>query len=261
MGEVVDNSSRSLDTLFWRRVIRNIESISPGSMNLKVENYIVGPRYSAVKLAKGKVGIAYSYVMEDMCKPTNRNFVYIGDFIPLFSSNCIVERALAQAALNAVGQYYLDETICMERDLVGDILGILESNDVVVFIGALKKVPDIYRSKGYRVYILDRWQSGKDILPDYFSYKILPKAKVVYITGAAFSRPDIDLVLELSRKAEYRIEIGPSLTLPPRYLNSTGLTHLETSIILYPENAFESIKLGQGYHDIRENLQHVSCKI
>ncbi|MCE4606215.1 MAG: hypothetical protein F7B59_02665 [Desulfurococcales archaeon] len=261
MGDAIYNTVKDLDTLFWRRVVSNIDSISSGITDIRVEDYIVGARYSAVKLADGRVGISYSYVMEDKCKPEAKNLGHIRDFIPLLSSNCIVERALGQAALNAVGQYYLNRTDYVEKDLISDILRILKRNDIVVFIGALKKIPDIYKSGGYKVYILDRSQTGRDILPDYFAYKIVPKARIVYITGAAFSRPDIDLILELSRKAEYRIEIGPSLTLPPIYLTSTGLTHLETSIIQNPESVFESIKLGMGYHDIRENLFHVSYKI
>ncbi|MCE4614587.1 MAG: hypothetical protein F7B60_03570 [Desulfurococcales archaeon] len=261
MGEKNPRVIGFLDTIFWRKVIDNIKSTTPEALDMFVDDYVIGARYSAVKLSSGKVGIAYSYVMEEKCTPSARDFARIWNFIPLLSSDCIAERTLGQAAFNAIGQYYLGKTDCGKKELVDRIFGSLSRNDIVVFIGALKKIPNLYESEGYKVYILDRWQSGRYILPDFYAYKVLPKAKVVYITGAAFSRPDVDLILNLSKNAEYRIEIGPSLSLPPKYLASTGLTHLETSIILDHEKVFHEIKLGRGYHDIRGSLIHISCKV
>jgi uncharacterized protein (DUF4213/DUF364 family) len=261
MGEMRSHFNETIDTSFWWKVVRNISSVSPELLDLKVEDYVVGARYSAVKLVSGEIGIAYSYVMEDRCKPRSNYFKKVWDFVSLLSSECVVERSLGQAAINAIGQHALHKKPCRVTSVIDEITSSVHRNELIVFLGALKRIPDSFKAQGYNVYVLDRGQSGKEILPDFYAYKILPKARVVYVTGAAFSRPDIDLVFEISRNAKYLIEIGPSLTLSPQYLYGTGLTHLETSIINEPEEVFHSIKLGLGYHDIRENLEHVSCRV
>jgi uncharacterized protein (DUF4213/DUF364 family) len=250
-----------IDTKFWSTVILNILVENPRLLDIEVRDYFIGVRYSLVETVDGMVGIAYSYAQEEKCKPSRTSFHVIRDFIPLLSSDCILERSLAQAAINSIGQRKLrQECAKLETKPVHQSLS-PENHGTVVFIGAVKKIPDVYRSMGWKVYILDRLQENRQILPDYYAYKLLPRADVVYITGAAFSRPDIDLILDISSNAKSIIEIGPSLSIPPTYLAGTGLTHLETSIIAYPENITRPIKLGMGYHSLRDQLIHVTCKV
>jgi len=250
-----------VDTKFWRTVISNIEKIDDSLLDTEVKDYFIGPRYSLVETTTGNVGIAYSYVQEEKCKPAKRSYASIRDFIPLLSSDCILERSLAQAAINAIGQAKL-LLECSERETqsLHHTLSHWDSG-TVVFVGAVKKVPDTYRDKGLRVYVLDRMQGDRNILPDYYAYKLLPMADIVYVTGAAFSRPDIDMIFDRSINAGFIVEIGPSLSIPPSYLEGTGLTHLETSIITNPPGTIELVKLGLGYHSLKDRLRHINCRI
>ncbi len=250
-----------IDTRFWYKVISNIERSDSSLLDTEVKDYFIGPRYSLVETVTGKVGIAYSYAQEEKCKPAEGEYRIVRDFIPLLSSDCIIERSLAQAAVNSIGQLKLSQE-CSK--LKTDSLHYVLSNrnpGTVIFIGAVKKIPDIYRDMGWKVYMLDRMQEDKNILPDYYAYKLLPKADIVYVTGAAFSRPDIDMILDRSISARIIAEIGPSLSIPPSYLTGTGLTHLETSIIMDAKNTIRLVKLGLGYHSMKNLLTHVSCRV
>ena len=250
-----------IDTRFWHKVISNIEKNDSSLLDTEVKDYFIGPRYSLVETVTGKVGIAYSYAQEEKCKPVKAEYRIVRDFIPLLSSNCILERSLAQAAVNSIGQVKLSQECSkLKTDPLHQALSNRDPG-TVVFIGAVKKIPDIYRDMGWRVYVLDRMQEDKNILPDYYAYKLLPKADVVYITGAAFSRPDIDMILDRPGNARVVAEIGPSLSIPPSHLAGTGLTHLETSIITDAKSTIKLVKLGLGYHSIKSLLTHTNCKV
>ncbi len=250
-----------IDTRFWYKVISNIERSDSSLLDTEVKDYFIGPRYSLVETVIGKVGIAYSYAQEEKCKPAEREYRSVRDFIPLLSSSCILERSLAQAAVNSIGQVKLSQECSKLK--TNPLHYVLSNCDLgtVVFIGAVKKIPDIYKDMGWTVYMLDRMQEDRNILPDYYAYKLLRKADVVYVTGAAFSRPDIDMILDRSSNARVIAEIGPSLSIPPSYLAGTGLTHLETSIITDPKSTAKLVKLGLGYHSMKSLLTHVSCRV
>ncbi len=250
-----------IDTKFWDMVISNIEKNDSSLLDTEVKDYFIGPRYSLVEVVSGDVGIAYSYAQEEKCTPTEAEYHSVRDFIPLLSSDCIIERSLAQAAVNSIGQVKLSqECPILETDPLHQVLSNREPG-TVVFIGAVRKIPDIYRDMGWRVYMLDRMRIDKGTLPDYYAYKLVPKADVVYITGAAFSRPDIDMILDRSSNAKVVTEIGPSLSMLPSYLTGTGLTNLETSIITDPKSTIKLVKLGLGYHSMKSQLTHVSCRV
>ena len=250
-----------IDTRFWDKAISNIEKTDSSLLDTEIKDYFIGSRYSLVETITGKVGIAYSYAREEKCKPAEADYHIIRDFIPLLSSDCILERSLAQAAVNSIGQVKLSrECAKLKTDPLHHVLSDRDPG-TVVFIGAVKKIPDIYRNMGWTVYMLDRMQEDNNILPDYYAYKLLPKADVIYITGAAFSRPDIDMILDRSSNARVIAEIGPSLSIPPSYLAGTGLTHLETSIITDARITIKLVKLGLGYHSMKSLLTHVNCRV
>lgn len=247
------------DTVFWSRVLSSIGE----DLSEKVCDYIVGSRYSAVKLCSGYVGVSYSYVQEDRCTPKSIHRARVEDFIEGLSSDCIIERALSQAAINALGQKRISHTPegIAYNGLEEEISSTLKKGSLVVFAGSVKKLPEYYRGKGFKVIVTDRNPYTRGVLPDYYLYKYLPRADAVYLTGAAFSRPDIDQVIYMASNAEYLVSVGPSLSVPPEYLEDTGLTHQATSIIMDPDKVFTLAKLGYGYHSMRDYIKHIYMTI
>ncbi len=229
----------------------------------------VSPRYTGVLTSNGLLGIAYSHTREEWCQPDLVEGSRVGDVLDsLLTSTCTPSRAIGQALVNAWGQAELASHIGNSiswDDLMGEIVS---SGGLAVFVGEIKNVPEILENNGIETIIIERNPRKDNTLQDYYATSIIPRATILFITGSAFARPDIDLLLESARRARTVVFIGPSASIPPSALKAVveelglrGRIYEATRIILDKKKVFSLIRNNQGHRAFSKYSRNITIRI
>lgn len=156
----------------------------------------------------------------------NEIFEYADDYNPL-------QRALALALINALGQHALSEDTEVSKEgtrflLPQKILEMTQVGDEVVFIGNLEPVVAKLKQEGRKPIVFCRQKKVYEeaIYSDIFEYEAIAKSKIAIITGAALIGSTIDALLAMSPKNAIRIVAGFSAAAHPSWLCGKGLTHV-----------------------------------
>lgn len=161
------------------------------------------------------------------------------------------KRAMALAAINAVGQYALarenPETAADLRALI--IEKILENSTQqtrIAVIGYLRPVVERLKREGRQVEVFCREYRNpqEGVYNDIFEYEAVGEAEIMLITGAALIGSTVDALIALSPKARMRILSGFSAGVYPAWLEGSGITHVAS---LQPDLAIESALLRNDW--------------
>jgi hypothetical protein len=142
-------------------------------------------------------------------------------------------RAIALAAINAVGQFELQEqNLDLKKDLREEgfklILKNSQEKDKIVFIGNLRPLIKKLRenSRDVTVFCRMKVEPQNGVYNDIFEYEAVNSADIVIITGAALIGSTIDALLKFTSKAKMVMISGFSVGLNPVWLKGTGITHV-----------------------------------
>lgn len=160
-------------------------------------------------------------------------------------------RAVALAAINAVGQYELkNQSLDLKEDLRNELFTLIMSNsqdiDKIVFIGNLKPVVKKLRdnSRDVTVFCRTKVEESNRVYNDIFEYEGVSNADIVVITGAALIGSTIDALLKFTSKAKMVIISGFSVGLNPLWLKGTNITHVASLYLEdYPKEEIEKNSL------------------
>jgi len=100
----------------------------------------------------------------------------------------------------------------------------------------------------------------ENVLPDFVSEEIIPKASVVIITGSAIANGTIDRLLELSQGAREVALSGSSVGLTPDSLFKRGVTLIGGARVVDPERMLQIIAEGGGTPHLNPALKFLVIK-
>ncbi len=220
--------------------------------DLEISDYAIGPKYAYVEVSGekgGALGLSY-FPSEDVSRGFSR--VPHLDEIPEFVRSLnIFEKALGVAMLNAVSQYLmwnLRRIKGVRRGNITEIVPRFCSPGRIVVVGNM--VPLIKNLPGdCEVFVLERNPRMRtNAYPDTMAPRIIPKADVLIISGAALVNDSIDSLLALSSKAAIRFLVGPTAGITPE-ITGGEFDYIAGLRVIDADRVKEIIKLGGGRWD------------
>ncbi|RLE75430.1 MAG: hypothetical protein DRJ44_05820 [Thermoprotei archaeon] len=221
----------------------------------------IGPLYSYAELENKLIGIYYSFMEEFNGYPQSLEKIATGDLkfgemLDFIDSDNMVERVLFFAALTALGQV-LNGNVKLSYGLkLLDIINpyLIEGSKVVV-LGHLAPIVHALRQKpNLEIFVFERNKArvGNGVLSDIFEYKHLENANIAIFTGASLALPNIDVLIELSKRAKIRAVVGPSASLPIEILEKSGFNVIGGSFLENNSLVRRFVMLGSGYRTLKK---------
>lgn len=201
--------------------------------SLVLESFFVGELFTYV-LVKGEnrsqVGIALTPNGEGNI--LEKNFKSLEELLNETSYNPSL-RAVTLAAINAIGQYELqDEDIDVKDDLRDEIYDLIIKNssdsDHIVFIGHLRPLIKKIQEQRENTTIFSRTKIEPElgVYNDIFECEAISKADIVVITGTTLIGSTIDAILKFASKARMVVISGFSAGANPIWFKNSGITHV-----------------------------------
>lgn len=221
-----------------------------GDRDAPVREVCVGPFVTAVW--GERVGMAYTFVPEEPH----------ADFVPVpkagglrgTSAKELANWALSEVPLRAsIGMAALNSLLPadesqFEEANAAQILMDVSKGRKVALVGHFPFVPKLREVAG-ELWVFEKRPLPGD-LPAEIAEELLPQAEVVAITGSAFVNHTIGHLLELSKKADLVMVLGPTTPLSETLFHF-GVNILAGSVVMEPERALLYIREGATFRQVR----------
>lgn len=202
--------------------------------NLKLKKIYIGKVFTYVLVCdendenETSIGITLTPIKEDSSKEFSSLEEILKD-----NSYLSLSRAIALAAINAVGQYEIKkQNFLLEDNLREAIFNLIMENykkdDKIVFVGNLKPLVKKLKedNKDVEVFCRAKVETKIGVYNDIYEYEAVDKANIVMITGASLIGSTIDALLKFTSNARLVILSGFSAGANPIWLNHLGITHV-----------------------------------
>lgn len=192
--------------------LKELQRTVPGIQRVPSEEVVVGVGYTAVRTLTGDEGLA-STPLDDFSPECCSILSRAGDLtaVPtlelagLADSWDLREYVVGIAALNALSQLALKKGYPGMVKKYGDVVDATEvrKDDLVVLVGNMGPSAEKLKQIAWEVLVLERCLGlrDKDTLPDTAAASAIPRADVVFMTGATMCNSTADHIPELNRNA------------------------------------------------------------
>jgi uncharacterized protein (DUF4213/DUF364 family) len=213
------------------------------------EEVLIGLGYTAVKLADGRTGVAYTF----------RESAYAGcsvfagvrpiagkpvtDLLSFLDSADRIESALGLAAANAVAN------VTPSQALAGDVLDAvgLQDADRVGMVGFFGPLIPHLKSRVHSLEIFEEnVDKSTDLLPAAEAVKRLPHCDLAFISATTIINDSVDDLLDAAQKCRHVIILGSSTPLLPEVFQETAVTCLSGIVVTDPSGIIRVIAEGGG---------------
>ena len=205
----------------------------------------IGVFYTGVVLSSGHAGMSYTPVQEipeAVCCPRSHAKMpaagellnkQITELIDYALDDNVLKAAVGMATLNALSAVLLEDDACRYKpSAYGNALELVDitGNDTVAMVGAftpfIKKISEITE----KLFVIEKNPRvvGKD---DTFKIesadrleKIIPQANILIITGVTLINHTLGPILDLAKKANEIVVVGPTASIYPEPLFKRGVT-------------------------------------
>ncbi len=235
-------------------------------LKLEIVDFAIGIRYSYT-VVRGPNGYAIGLCYVDYLDvvgaplPCEPSFNRLEDMARSLNP---LERILATALVNAVGQYLLwneqKTRARIEKTNIVELLPkIIEKSRRVAVVGYMKPIVRALIDSGYSVVVLERSPflraSSSAILDTYLS-RVIKDVDVVLVTGSAITNDTLDTIVELAKARGIRIVlVGPSAGALPDHLFELGIDIVASIRITDVARATRAIRLGASRPDLEPYAQ------
>jgi len=219
-------------------IIDNVER------NICTEKLHLGSRWAMAECC-GNLGIALFTAGNTVAPmfPARGDRISLHDFASAIKSWNLEEASMALAACNAyfntqermdsLGSYESYENYCTS--------GLDMSGAKIALVGHLTVTEEMQKSAD-KIFILEREPREGDY-PDSACDYILPRCDIVIMTGSTIINKTLPHLLELSKNANTRILVGPSVPMCPTLLDY-GIDRLSGMIVSNPVEMKKQVKSG-----------------
>ncbi len=207
----------------------------------------IGVFYTGVVLSSGRAGMSYTPVQEipeAVCCPRSHakmpaagellNF-QITELIDYALDDNALKAAVGMAAINALSAILLEDESCKYKpSAFGNALDMVKitDKDTVAMVGAfppfIKRIQEITK----KLFVIEKNPKivGKgdmiEIEPEVRLKEIIPQANILVITGVTLVNHTLGPILNLAKKANEVIVVGPTASVYPEPLFERGVTVL-----------------------------------
>jgi hypothetical protein len=240
----------------------------PDIQRVASEEVVVGTGYTGVRTSTGDIGLANT-PLEDFSRESCSIFSRAGtlteqptiELAGLADSWDLSERVVGTAALNALSQLAIKTCGAGMIRKYGDAVDLtkVRKDDVVVLVGNMRPSAEKLRRRAKEVLVLERSVGLRDkgTLPDTAAESVVPRANVVFMTGATLCNGTADRILELSQNAREVVMLGASAGIFPPSLFKKGATAVGSMEILDTGKAMRSIAEGGGTYALLKAARFV----
>lgn len=239
------------------------DCLAPQVGTVPVTDVRIGLGYTAVRLASGQAGIAWTPESDSAsCTHFPDAGTLAGrparDLLDYLNSSSPLARAVGLATANAL-LAALPRPPASRQEIIA-LLNLLPE-DRVVMLGYFAPVIARIREKGCRLDIVElRDRPGETLTPEQ-GISALARCSVAIITGTTLVNGTADEVLGALGQTRAAVLLGPSTPLCPAAFAGTKITHLAGSRVRDAEAALRVVSEGGGTQLLRPYLdfETVSC--
>ncbi|RLE93478.1 MAG: hypothetical protein DRN04_06955 [Thermoprotei archaeon] len=234
--------------------------IEKAARSLKIETIdsVVGVKYCYISI-KGpeglEAGVAYLPLEDLDCTEPLPEPPSPDNILDYVSSVNTLWKTAAVAYINAVSQYllwklnHINGFKLVSVNLIDTLSDLVKPEDTVVVIGNMRPIVKKLKGTCRELYVLERnprMRVGENIYSDTAAPRLLGKADVVIVTGATLVNDTIDYVLALSKKARFKMVVGPTAGIFPKIFFDHGVDCVASLKVVEYEKVKKCIMLGGG---------------
>ncbi len=221
----------------------------------------IGLGYTAVGLAGGRVGVAFTFrdpargrccAFQGMHPLSGRP---VSELVTLLGSADPIEAAVGLACVNALANE-LDERFC-EGDILDHLK--LQPDDHVGMVGHFEPLVAGLKEKVHSLTIFDqRTDSDGDIRPADEALDALSRCQVALITATTIINHTIDDLLESARSCREVAIIGASTPMLPDAFSAANVTLLSGVVVQKSKEVLRVVSEGGGMRQFKPHIRKVN---
>jgi uncharacterized protein (DUF4213/DUF364 family) len=244
-----------------QRLVAHLADIAREMM---VADVRIGLGYTAVKLADGRTGVAYTFCDQAQggCSVFNGIRPLCGrpasDLLALLESPDAIEAAVGLACGNALANRI------EPGHLRGDVLEHLDvrPEDDVAMVGNFGPLVEAIRKSARSLTIFERVVAPTGLLrPQEEAVGALPRCQIALITATSIINHTIDDLLEAARACRLVALVGASTPLVAEAFAATGVTLLSGVVVTTPAEVLRVVSEGGGMRQFGPHVRKVTMKV
>jgi uncharacterized protein (DUF4213/DUF364 family) len=243
---------------------RLVDHLAHAAREATVAEVRIGLGYTAVRLADGRVGLAYTFrdqarggcsVFDGIRPLTGRP---ASDLLALLLSADAIEAAVGLACGNALANR------SEPTQLTGDILEHLDvrPRDDVAMVGNFGPLVGPLRNLARSLTIFERVDVPTESLrPQHEALTALPRCQVAIITATTIINHTVDALLDAARHCREVALVGASTPMVPEVFRGAEVTLLSGVVIAAPTEVLRTISEGGGTRQLSPHIRKVSIRV
>jgi uncharacterized protein (DUF4213/DUF364 family) len=243
---------------------RLAEAIDTQAAAQLVTDVRIGLGYTAVELASGRVGVAFTFreAVRGRCCAFQGMYPLSGrsasDLVILLDSADPIEAAVGLACVNALTNE-VDERFC-EGHVVDHLE--LKPEDHVGMVGHFEPLVAELKDKVGSLIIFDkRAESEGNIRPAEEAVDALPRCQVALITATTIVNHTIDALLRAVASCREVAIIGASTPMLPGAFSAANVTLLSGVVVEKPKDILRVVSEGGGMRQFKPYVRKVSLRM
>ena len=243
------------------RIVRGL--IDP-AREARVSDVRIGLGYTAVMLADGRTGVAYTFRDQARggCSVFNGSLPLSGspavDLLRLLESPDAIEAGVGLACANALANWN-------EAGLVdGDVLKRVEvrPDDDVAMVGHFGPLVEELRARARSLTIFERVVEPSGMLrPQAEAKAVLHRCQVALITATSIINHTVDHLLESARPCREVVLLGASTPLMAAAFRGTKVTWLSGVVVEKPWEVLRVVSEGGGMRQFGPHVRKVALRV
>jgi uncharacterized protein (DUF4213/DUF364 family) len=243
---------------------RIVAHLLDAARECRVSEVRIGLGYTAVALADGRTGLAFTFRNEahGCCSAWNGARPLSGakgaDLLPLLESPDVIEAAVGLACANALANH--DRPGLLDGEVVAH-LGLRPSDDVAM-VGEFGPLVAPIRERAHSLTILERTDAPSGALrPQTEAPALLRRSHVAIITATSVINHTIDGLLEAARACREVALLGASTPLLADAFGGESVTMLSGVVVRDSAEVLRVVSEGGGARQFGPHVRKVTCRL
>ena len=251
-----------------RVALDEVRKSVPHVRRVATEEVVISVSYTAVRTSTDDVGLANT-PLDEMAPESCNIYARAGsltesptiELAELAESWDLSERVVGIAALNALSQIAIKKASGGFVTKYGDVVDVtkVRKDDTVVIVGNMRPSAEKLRKRAKEVLVLERSMGLRDkyTFPDTAAESVIPRADVVFMTGATLCNGTADRLLELSRNAREVVMLGATAGIYPPALFRKGATAVGCMEVFDAKQTMRTAAQGGGTTNLLKGARFV----
>lgn len=242
---------------------RVVRCLLDGARNTRVSDVRIGLGYTAVRLADGRTGVAYTF--RDQARGGCSVFHGLRplsgspatDLLTLLESQDAIEAGLGLACANALANR--DDAEYLEGDVL-DHLGLV-TEDSVGMVGHFGPLVEAIRERARSLVVFERVDEPSGFLrPQHEATARLPECSIALITATSVINHSVDDLLDAARGCREVVLLGASTPMLPEAFDTARVTMLSGVVVKEPHEVMCVVSEGGGMRQFSPYVRKVTVR-